>query len=143
MPVITASRLKRYIVNRNLFCRYRRQITLPHKILRKSVIAFTVWEKDAVLVLLFFRHCRFFLPDILRQAEYRPTLRPADIHRRMGNDGGDFLPAHSMIFCIFQMIDKGRIRNAGCHQGYYRNDTFCFHGNRILIPYLSKKHIII
>ena len=39
-------------------------------------------------------------PYVLCQTEYRPALRPACIHRCMGDNSCDFLFRYTVIFCV-------------------------------------------
>ena len=96
-------------------------------------------------LLPFFVFIVSFLPLSIRPLpdERPPSLRPADIHSHMGNNGCHFLFCYPMAFCIFQMVSKRRVCYAGCHQRYDSNDTLQFDGNCLFIPYLSEQHIII
>ena len=86
---------------------------------------------------------RFFIPYFFCQPEHRPALRPAHIHRCMGDDCGNLFFCHTMRLRILKVIDKRRIRDTRCHQGYYRNDALCFYIDCCFIPHFAEKHIII
>ena len=143
MPVVAARRLKGDVEHGHLLCGERRKIALSDEVVAVG-IRLSDGEEDLVLELILFAESGgFFVPDLFGKAEHRPTLRPADVHRRVGDDRGDLFLGHAVSLGVLQMVGEGRISDARRHQRYDRDDTFGLDVDRFLVPHLAEQYVII
>ena len=90
-------------------CAVKMPYSLPDEIPGVGVVWLPDGEEDARPVAVLFRERAFlFVPYLLRQAEHRPALRPADIHGGVGDDGRDLLFRYAMGFRVFEDGRSGK-----------------------------------
>ena len=104
MPVVAATRLKRYIGDGNLFRRNAGEVAVADEILRVSRVRFADRENHFTL-----EYClgilagRVFRPYIFGETECRPSLGPSGIETDVGDDLGDFGAGDAIFLRLLKM----------------------------------------
>lgn len=151
MPVIAATRLESHVEHRDLFGVYRGEVTLPHEKLCEGIVGFPNREQHFLLVTIptgqrrlrrrLTRSC--LAPYLFGQVEPGPGFGSTHIEPGVGNNRGDFPPAHPVALGVFQMVFERGIGDSTGHQGDHSDDALGLHVYAGLVPYLSEQNIIV
>lgn len=105
VPVVAATRLEGDVCGTELIVSQRCEVALTDKVLCEGVTRL-VSRKDRRRVFL---SCGIIVvlsvPYLLSEVEDRPALRPAGLHRSVGDDCDDLLTGHTVFLCGLQMIE--------------------------------------
>ena len=143
VPVVAAARLEGHVAGTELRVSERCQVAVADEVLRIGRIRLS---HRKVLGKAFRRGHGAFLvlgPDLLREVEDSPALRPAGIHRDMGNEGCDLGTRHAVLLRVLEMVEKRGIRDALCHEGRDGEHALRLRGERLLVPHLSEEDIVV